>query len=368
MKTAMTEKTGEVVLFKPDALSGMKENWVELLRNSAFPAPFLLPAWQMNCLKMMPRSKKTEIFSLREKNVFTGIAFLMEERYLHFRRVRFAGTGSVDYLGFACRRGSEEKFFREFFLHCSQKGGNFVFDLQQMPEGTPLEQITETAKQHGFYVRCFPQDVCPVLSLPDTVELYFKSLSQNQRKTLKRLGNKLNKNFRASFRRVETAEELEFALSHFFRLHRIRWMMRGLPGMMYAPKIRGFHRAACHALLDEGLLRFYWLTLNDEVAAALYGFAWNNVFYFYLSGFHPRHSSYGIGTLLFYECIQRAIEEGLTSFDFMRGQEEYKYRFGAKDTANTRMIFSRNESLFKPYTRFHVFWQEKADAIKNKFH
>jgi CelD/BcsL family acetyltransferase involved in cellulose biosynthesis len=31
-------------------------------------------------------------------------------------------------------------------------------------------------------------------------------------------------------------------------------------------------------------------------------------------------------------CIQDAIERGLKVFDFLRGEEEYKYRFGAVRT------------------------------------
>lgn len=364
----MTKETGNSILLPMDGLLSVKEEWESLLMHSAVPAPFLLPAWQVPCLESLPGTKKAEILALRDAKDLNGIAFLMEEPYLHFRRVRFVGTGSVDYLGFAYRKGYEKTFMNAFFSYCLKKGNRAVFDLQQMPQSTPLDALSEEAGLHGFHVKTLPQDICPVAILHSTKEEYLKSLSSNQRKTLKRLSNKLKRSFRFAFRRVETAADLEFVLPHFFRLHRLRWMMRGLPGMMYSRKIREFHRSACHALLQDGRLRFYWLELNDEVAATLYGFAWNGVFYFYLSGFHPRHASHGIGTLLFYEVIQRSIEEGLTHFDFMRGQEEYKYRFGAKDTLNYRMIFSRNKLLFSWYTRLHEFWQKKTDAIKNKLH
>ncbi len=343
--------------FPPD------EKWESLLLHSAHPAPFLIPAWQESCLQFLPSSKKLEVFQHERHGRLCGLACLMDEPYLHVRRVRFLGTGSLDYLGFAYTKESEAEFFNAFFSAWKHRR-NVILDFQQMNESFPAQTIADEAARQGFFTHVFPQDACPVLTLPENGDAYLKLLSQNQRKAIKRLQNKLHKNFSFSFRRAEAKEELDFVLPYFFKLHTQRWLKRGLPGMMYSKKIRDFHRMASHKLLEKGLLRFYWLTLNNEVAATLYGFHWNKIFYFYLSGFDSKYFSYGVGTLLFYEAITKSIEEGFTHFDFMRGREEYKYRLGAKDTTTYRMILSRNEKLFKAYTSFHKQWHHGAEAVK----
>jgi len=43
-------------------------------------------------------------------------------------------------------------------------------------------------------------------------------------------------------------------------------------------------------------------------------------------------------------CIQDAIDEGRSIFDFMQGAEPYKYRFGARDTEIIRVLLLREEA------------------------
>ena len=43
-------------------------------------------------------------------------------------------------------------------------------------------------------------------------------------------------------------------------------------------------------------------------------------------------------------CIQSAIERGVTVFDFLQGNEEYKYRFGAVDNPVLRLDIWQTES------------------------
>ena len=40
-------------------------------------------------------------------------------------------------------------------------------------------------------------------------------------------------------------------------------------------------------------------------------------------------------------ALQRAIEQGLTRFDFLRGPEPYKYDLGARDLAVHRCVIRR---------------------------
>jgi CelD/BcsL family acetyltransferase involved in cellulose biosynthesis len=63
--------------------------------------------------------------------------------------------------------------------------------------------------------------------------------------------------------------------------------------------------------------------------------------YFYQAGFDPEHSSISPGTLLVAGTIRRAIEEGKTTFDFLRGDEPYKRRWKPqREYKNRRKIMA----------------------------
>jgi CelD/BcsL family acetyltransferase involved in cellulose biosynthesis len=63
----------------------------------------------------------------------------------------------------------------------------------------------------------------------------------------------------------------------------------------------------------------------------LYGFWWKDTFAAYQSGWHPRFARDSMGSVLVLHALERAGEDGARTFDFLRGNEPYKYRFGARD-------------------------------------
>ena len=68
--------------------------------------------------------------------------------------------------------------------------------------------------------------------------------------------------------------------------------------------------------------------------AAYYGFAHRDQAYAYLHGFDPAFGTESPGTALIGHAIRDAVASGCTNFHFLRGQEAYKYAWGAEDHWN----------------------------------
>ena len=86
-----------------------------------------------------------------------------------------------------------------------------------------------------------------------------------------------------------------------------------------------------HWAFNEGILQLSFLTINDEKAAGYLCFDYMDRIWVYNSGFRPDYQFYSPGWVLLSYLIQHAINTGKSHFDFMRGDETYKYRFGADD-------------------------------------
>lgn len=117
-------------------------------------------------------------------------------------------------------------------------------------------------------------------------------------------------------------------------LHTRRWAASGEPGVLSDPAVLRFHRQAIPRLQAAGLLRLSALSIDGAVAAAYYGLAHGERSYGYLNGFDPSSGFDSPGTALLGRAIQGAISEGCREFDFLRGQEPYKYAWGAIDRWN----------------------------------
>jgi CelD/BcsL family acetyltransferase involved in cellulose biosynthesis len=60
-----------------------------------------------------------------------------------------------------------------------------------------------------------------------------------------------------------------------------------------------------------------------------------------VSGFDPAFSSISPGKLVIAAALERAIEEGATTFDFLGGREPYKYEWNAIDQPRFNRYISR---------------------------
>jgi CelD/BcsL family acetyltransferase involved in cellulose biosynthesis len=108
------------------------------------------------------------------------------------------------------------------------------------------------------------------------------------------------------------------------------------------PRVEAFFTAAVPGLIEQGLVRLYALTIADVVAAVYYGFLHNGRAYAYLGGFDPAFAFESPGAILLAHAIENAAKEGARVFDFLRGDERYKYAWGARDRYNVRYMLTRH--------------------------
>ena len=87
-----------------------------------------------------------------------------------------------------------------------------------------------------------------------------------------------------------------------------------------------------------GWLRLRGTYLSDTLISILFSFQMENTVYLYNSGFDPAYAHLSPGIVNICQDIQSAILEGITQYDFLRGDERYKYQFGADDRATVRIL------------------------------
>jgi CelD/BcsL family acetyltransferase involved in cellulose biosynthesis len=140
---------------------------------------------------------------------------------------------------------------------------------------------------------------------------------------------------------VEAGAEPNAFLDALLLLHAARWQGRGEAGVLADARVQGFHREALPLLAAQGLSRCTLLRIGGEVAAAHYGLADGRRAFFYIGGFDPRFAAGSPGSLLIGHAIAEAKREGRAEFHFLRGQEPYKYAWGAQDRPNGRRLWER---------------------------
>jgi CelD/BcsL family acetyltransferase involved in cellulose biosynthesis len=92
-----------------------------------------------------------------------------------------------------------------------------------------------------------------------------------------------------------------------------------------------FFKAVVVELARAGWLKLFFIEINGIKAATLLCFDYNNEFLVYNSGYDPEQfADLSPGNVLVSYSIQEAIRLGRRRYDFLRGDEVYKFRFGAE--------------------------------------
>ena len=108
------------------------------------------------------------------------------------------------------------------------------------------------------------------------------------------------------------------------------------------PDMRTQMQLAFHAAFQAGWLQLAFIEIDGEKAAGYVNFDYENHIWVYNSGINFALGARAPGGGRLGYLIQWAIEHGRASFDFMRGDEDYKYRFGAIDRRIVRASLRRN--------------------------
>lgn len=268
------------------------------------------------------------------------------------RIIRFVGGIDVaDYLDII----AEADFMREAWLlvlnYLMQMRSEWdVIDFHSLPEFSPSRKIlADLASEKGLQAHIFAEDVCPVVELPGEWETYLMSLRKKDRHELRRKVRKLEGRDDAHWYLVNPTDEeaLQRAMWAFISLHRLSGVEKA--EFMDDRMAASFMEMAA-SLAPTGWLDLAILEVNKEPAAAYLSFKYNDRLYLYNSGYDPRFGSYSAGVALLAYRIHKAILQGIKTFDFLRGDEEYKYDFGAKDTYVYRAVFRPQEGDLKRNT------------------
>ncbi len=318
------------VLTGPDAWNDLRSEWSELVGDSPTATPFQTWEWQAAWLNHYRRNRKPLLLTIREGEDLIGLYPLVRSSGV-WRTLRPAGVGPSDYLHPITRRGLEERTEQAMFGWLSSVKKIDLVDLHQIRETHPLTQ-------QNWPREPVQQASCLLLDLPQTFDAYLATLSKSLRYDVRRLDKTLFKAGRCSVDQVKE-EEIGEGLNILFDQHKRRWKKRGLPGA-FIGRAQSFHHAWAQEAIRNGWLWLSILRLDGNPIGAIYAMRLGATCYYYQAGFDPDHGSISPGTLLVAATIRRAIEEGVSHFDFLRGDEPYKKRWKAQHQfANMRLIF-----------------------------
>jgi CelD/BcsL family acetyltransferase involved in cellulose biosynthesis len=332
------------VHYESGGFSALKPEWNALLGRSRCDTLFLTWEWQSTWWKHLGDGNLLLLgFRAGDDGRLVGIAPLYQPRMGEGQSLlSVVGCRDVsDYLDLITEREQEDAVYEALLDYLQNEAPAWdVLDLCNLPEQslTPL-RLRERAAAHGYQTRVETEDVCPVIDLPATWDDYLGQLDKKQRHEIRRKLRRAESE--ADTRLVVVGEERDLAseMRAFIQLHQKSTSEKD---QFMDPQMQRFFLDAAHVLQARGWLQLAFLEIEGVKAASLLNFDYKDSILVYNSGYDPAQFAHlSPGWVVTARCIEHAIALGRHKFDFLRGNEEYKYRFGGRDTEVRRLLIAR---------------------------
>lgn len=309
----------------------LEPEWNGLLLGNATHEIFLTWQWQSTWWRAYQPGDLFVVTARDEAGALVGIAPWFREAESHV--IRPIGCVEVtDYLDILVRPDQRDAFCESVAGILVEQRETFSrVNLCNCPGESPtLESLPRAFAARGFETDIVQQEVCPVIALPPDFETYLNQLDKKQRHELRRkLRRAEGADQTVSWYTVGPGHDLAVEIEHFIDL--MAASATDKSDFLMDAKNLEFFRAITHRVAQCGWLQLAFLTVDGERAAAYLNFDFDNRIMVYNSGLEPgRYGQYSPGIVLLLYLIRDAIEKRRTHFDFLRGDEEYKLRMGAK--------------------------------------
>ena len=339
----------ELKIFSDESgFAALHDDWNALLARSRANTLFLTWQWQTTWWRCLGEGDLW-LLAWYDADRLVAIAPL----YLHtdsagLRRFDLVGCVEVsDYLDLLVEDGREEAAYNALLdWLCSDACPPWdVTGLCNLAETSLTHsRLPELAAARRLEAVTSLEDVCPLILLPDSFETYLQEiLSKKQRHEVRRKLRRIEEEATVRWYVVDAASDLSQEIDAFVRLHRLSKQEK--LGFM-TEDMEAFFRAIMQTLHDAGWLHLAFIDVNGAKAAAMLSFIYDDRLLVYNSGYDPAsYAELSPGIVLTTRLIEDAIQRGLRVFDFLQGNEIYKYRFGAQDTVVYSTVIRRMQNL-----------------------
>ena len=318
--------------------ASLSEEWNRLLEESASHVPFLRHEYLFTWWRTLGGGewKNGELYLVtgrREGGQLCGVAplFFTENQHGEAALMLLGSVEISDYLDIIAHPQELPAFLSELLAHLEsvKDPGWKVLDFYNLLESSPtLPALKAAAEKRGWIYSEEKLKHCPYIPLPGDWETYLAGIDKKQRHEIRRKMRRIEESdVSVRWYILDKPEHLEAEIDDFLKL-----MAQDDEKQDFLTEVmRSQMRAMVNAAFEAGWLQLAFLEINGEKAAGYLNFDYDNHIWVYNSGMDSRFSPYSPGWVLLGYLLKWANDHGRQAFDFMRGDEEYKYRFGGVD-------------------------------------
>ncbi|HWE53182.1 MAG TPA: GNAT family N-acetyltransferase [Bryobacteraceae bacterium] len=308
-----------------DRLRNFEPEWIEFTRRRVPDNPFQRCEWLMTWWSHFG-SGAPRVMVFRHGQEMAGILPCFLHEWNGRRQMTLQGSGVSDYLDPLFDSEHAGEIVRQIRTELARRADWDLCDWQDLSRGTPLACLGEV----------IDETPCSAITIDQPFDAYFAGRPKDLKRNLRGDRRKAEATGYVTFEAAATADpELLDAL---IELHGARWARLGQAGMIESNGSEPFLRDVAERFAASGGLRFFALRFAGRIVAVVLAFCGRTTIFGYLSAFDPRYEEFGFGRELLLQALRYGNEHGYRRWDFLRGEEPYKFSWGAERVEKCRVL------------------------------
>lgn len=323
----------------------MADTWNALLLDSGMATIFLSWEWLFtwtNCFVNSDRS--LFVLGIYHANEIIGLAPFYLQKVKHklvsLREIRFLGSPDIgsDYLDVISRSNCEKQvadiIYDYLFRHAHMEWDEL--HLTDIPaESHFLLHFMNRVEADGKFKEVHRCAVMPQTVLPDSADAFYAGLSSKRR-------SRLRQDMRRLCQQGETehftysAMDFQQGLDRFFGLYDTKSEHNSVKLYPFLCRLGEFTQARNSLQIDI-------LCSNGRDVAGLLHLRYGKRLFLLLMVVDKQFNrKISLGNLLVCKCMQNAVADGIRLYDFLKGDEEYKFHWASHTRASLSVILDQH--------------------------
>jgi len=322
--------------------------WEELAKRDAVEGFFRTASWYLSWIRNLRPDAKPFVIVVRDSSKIVGIAPFCTLRYNSCLWALTLGGDDIacgEYLDILSLPDYRAAVVRAVWdeINKMQSRWDLLVLGATLAQGDLCYEAQNWAAEKSLMLRAEGDRISPFANLPASFDQYFAALGKKKRKNLAR-ARRIFQERGVEVKTYTRPDELDAAIDILIELHLLRWRWVHKTGTLGRPGFRKFLKDLNKMEAVGDCFRLYVMQLQGKPIAAMLNFHYGMSALQFQNGFDPdcELAPHSPGTLLILHGIQRAIEEGLLCYDFLRGAEEYKFHFAREFKRTTTLAIARS--------------------------
>ena len=319
-----------------DSFVSLETTWQALLGTCTTKHIFLTPQWQSAWWQVFGNDYELMLLSIHDEQRLVGIAPFKRQD----GKISFIGSPDVcDYMDFIARQGWEDYVFSRLLDYLEKLEWRSIELNSLLQQSLALKFFVPLVQQKGYKIEIKQMNVSLQLILPSSWDGYLGLLKTKDRHELRRKLRRLEQAQSVNYLAITQKRLLPQAMESFFTLFQ---MSNAEKAQFMTEKKREFFTTMVSSLAEKDNIRLSFIEVAGARTSATLCFDYNDDIYLYNSAYNPAYSSLSVSLLLKVFNIKEAIDHGKKYFDFLSGNEAYKYDLGGQDVPLYQCVITRS--------------------------